>query len=112
MKISQRQAWKLFIDDNREPVDSSFVVARTVPEAQKMIEERGCPSFISFDHDLEPEPAPNGFGLAKWLVDMDLDGKIDIPADFSFYVHSQNPQGKANIEGLLNQYLRHKRNSQ
>lgn len=32
------------------------------------------------------------------------------PADFAFFVHSQNPVGKANIEGLLNNYLEFKKN--
>ena len=27
---------------------------------------------------------------------------------FTYYVHSQNPVGKSNIEGLLVNYLRHK----
>jgi hypothetical protein len=30
-----------------------------------------------------------------------------IPDDFQFYVHSRNPVGRANIEGLLNNYLEH-----
>lgn len=47
-----------------------------------------------------------GMDFAKWLVESDLDhnGSFLAP-EFDFYVHSQNPQGKANIEGLLRQYL-------
>ena len=81
-----------------------MIIARTYEEAINLIEEKGMPNFISFDHDLG-DKIPTGFDLSKWIVEKDLDNNGFIPKDFSFYVHSQNPQGKLNIEGLLNQYL-------
>jgi hypothetical protein len=36
---------------------------------------------------------------------MDAEEDFRLPADFDFYVHSQNPVGAANIEGLMRQYL-------
>lgn len=100
--------WKMFIDDERFPVDETMVIVRSLDEAKSKIEELGVPEFISFDHDLG-DNVPTGFDLAKFLVekDLDLDGKF-LPENFSFYVHSANPVGKKNIEGLLGQYLEFK----
>jgi hypothetical protein len=44
--------------------------------------------------------------VVKRLVDMDLDanGRF-IPSDFIYSVHSANPIGKRNIEGLLGEYM-------
>ncbi len=75
------------------------------------IQTKGCPSYISFDHDLGEstatgQPLESGFDLAKWLVNSDLDGTITIPSDFKYDIHSANPVGVANIRGLLDKYLR------
>lgn len=99
-------SYQMFLDDERFPVDETMVIVRSVFDAITVMEKRGCPEFISFDHDLGPE-CQTGMDLAKWLVEFDQyrKGKF-IPANFSFRVHSQNPVGKANIEGLMNQYLK------
>jgi hypothetical protein len=44
--------WKLYLDDIRTPKDPTFVISRTVDDAQKLVLSCGVPSFISFDHDL------------------------------------------------------------
>ena len=100
--------YKLFIDDEREPIGGDWVIARSHWEAIEIIIRRGMPKFISFDHDLGD--GPTGYDFAKWLIETDLDqkGKL-ISTDFEFYVHSQNPIGKKNIENLFNNYLRHKK---
>lgn len=101
--------WKMFIDDERFPATDDFVIVRSFDEAVQKIEELGAPIFISFDHDLG-ENIPTGADLSKWLVDKDLDNEYKfLDKDFSFYVHSANPVGKKNIEGLLNQYLEHRK---
>jgi hypothetical protein len=105
--------WNLFLDDERFPPDDGreWMIARNIRSALEMIIYMGMPSYISFDHDLG-EDEPTGYELAKILVDDALDFPLlsdhQFPEDFSFYVHSQNPIGKANIEGLLNNYLKHK----
>lgn len=96
-------SWKLFLDDVRNPADNSWTIARTIDQAQDLIRQNGFPDVISFDHDVEEKRT--GMDLAKWIVEQDLDGKINIPANFKFYVHSANPNGKRNIEGLLSNYL-------
>lgn len=101
--------WKMFIDDERFPVDESFFIVRTVEQAIDIMAKKGAPNFISFDHDLG-DNIPTGADLAKWLVDKDLDSNYTfLPKDFSFYVHSANPVGKKNIEGLLTQYLEYRK---
>jgi hypothetical protein len=102
--------YKLFLDDERYPPDDDpcarWLVARSVSEAQDTIARMGYPVFISFDHDLG-DNVPSGFDLSKWIVDQDLDNPV-LPIEFDFYVHSQNPVGAANIEGLLRAYLKMK----
>jgi len=97
---------KLFIDDIRNPADSTFNVVRDFNDAIAYMQANGCPDEISFDHDLGEANAKTGFDVARWMVDQDLDsnGKF-IPANFEYYVHSANPVGAANIKGLLDNYL-------
>lgn len=114
-------SWNLFIDDERWPSDATWAswygsiddwtVARTWGEVRTLIDTLGVPSFISFDHDLGNELIYlNGYEIAQQIVEMDMNGEWEIPADFKFEVHSQNPIGKKNIEGLLRNYLNHKGN--
>ena len=80
-----------------------------------MYAEDKLPLIISFDHDLGDETKHTGYDVAKQLVENDIiSGNKESRQSykfcdgFDFYVHSQNPIGKANIEGLLNNYLKHK----
>lgn len=99
--------YRMFIDDERFPPGNpdDWVICRTMLEVQVVIDHEGMPSFISFDHDLGGDNA-SGMDIAKWIVESDLNKEISIPDGFDFYVHSQNPNGAGNIEGLLRQYLR------
>lgn len=106
--------YKLFLDDERDPTDVSWlspenmsgewVIIRNVGDAVQYITNHGAPSLISFDHDLG-EGQPTGMELAKWIVEADLDGKIVLPEDFDFQVHSRNPVGTRNIASYLGGYL-------
>lgn len=103
--------WKLYLDDIRIRPEG-FVLARSYQDAVDLILKFGCPSFISFDHDLGLFPdgtEKNGYDFAKWLVDSDLDKIIKIPDDFSFSVHSSNPKGRENIKSILDGYLSFKK---
>ena len=71
-----------------------------------LVDRLGFPSYVSFDHDLGAFENGDGYKIAKYLVDLDLYTDIRMPDNFDYYVHSQNPIGKANIEGYLNGYLR------
>lgn len=103
---------KLYLDDLRPLPDNSYILVRNYDEAINYIKQNGIPNFISFDHDLGVDDIgnllPTGFDFVKWLVKMDMENIYTFPYDFSFYVHSANPVGKANIETYLNNYLRFK----
>jgi hypothetical protein len=94
----------LFLDDERDPPDDGqdWVIARSSKEAMVLC-RGGAPSFISFDHDLGD--GDDAMVFAHWLVESDLDLPGFLPAGFSFFVHSQNPVGAANLKGLLERYL-------
>ena len=98
--------YKMFIDDERDPPNdgTAWVVCRSYHDVFWRIDFEGFPSFISFDHDLGDDLT--GYDIAKEIVnlDIDFDGN-QIPDDFSFYVHSQNPVGAENIRQYLNGYL-------
>jgi hypothetical protein len=101
--------YSLFIDDERSPPRSdgrNWVVARDWEDVQMSLQLYGMPGYISFDHDLGE--THTGYDIAKFLVELDMgrDSDFAIPEEFEFYVHSQNPIGKANIEGYLNNYLK------
>lgn len=102
-----RRPYRLFIDDLRDPVSSSWMVARTSSAAIALLETCGCPYEISFDHDLGGDDT--AMVVVKRLIEMDLDaGGKYIPEDFIFSVHSANPVGKENILGLLQAYLKYR----
>jgi hypothetical protein len=49
-----------------------------------------------------------GLDFAHFLVDLDLDKGL-MPVKFTYNVHSSNPVGRDNIIGLMDGYLRWKR---
>ena len=114
--------WKLFLDDERNPADvtwadykmqqkyrdDEWVICRTHDEVTQKVDELGFPDFVSFDHDLGDFVNGTGYIVAKYLVDLDMYTDISMPSNFAFFVHSKNPIGKANIEGYLNGYLKHR----
>lgn len=66
------------------------------------------PDLISFDHDLgelDGVIERTGMDCAKFLVEADMDGLIDIPHDFNFAIHSSNPAGAENIRSYLSNYI-------
>lgn len=125
----------LFLDDIRNPSDVTWIdIGRDVPwnivrsynEAVNWVLENGFPDVITFDHDLGYEEwetdgitgivvvtcateEKSGLDFAKFLIEHDLDNS-SMPVDFTFTVHSMNPTGTRNIQLLLDNYIRHKRN--
>lgn len=95
--------YKLFIDDERYPVDDEFIIARSFNQAIDIIKEKGLPEYASFDHDLGLF-AKTGADIAYWITDYCQDNKIKFT--MQYYVHSQNPVGKKNIEGVFESYKR------
>jgi len=120
--------WNLFIDDQideinedtgiaiRDPkiIDPSreYIGAKSVEEAISLILEKGCPQFISFDHDLgidQNGSVRDTTELVKWLIDEDQKNGI-IPKDFNYQVHSKNVYAKQRLS-LLRDWLDFKNRS-
>lgn len=119
-------SYNIFLDDYRLPITVRHVkmplldwtVVKSYNEFIKLIEEKGLPDFISFDHDLADEhykdliscggtlnygsyKEKTGYEAAKWLVEYCLNHKESLP---KWQVHSMNPIGKQNIISLFESY--------
>ena len=90
------------------------------------IKSNGLPDAICFDHDLgsdisrakvasgmsksqarrEKVGTKTGMDCAKWLVEYCLDKKEKLPL---YNIQSSNPSGKANIDGLLQSFIKHQK---
>lgn len=97
--------YKLFIDDERDPVTDDWIVARSSAEAIAIMTEHGMPNEIAFDHDLGGDDT--SIRILGWMVEGLLHDELKIPADFIFSVHSQNPIGAENIRSQMNQIVKH-----
>jgi len=98
----------LFIDDLRDPPEGRYYdsVARSSDVAIAIMEQDGCPGFISFDHDLGGEDT--AMRVVNWMIEKDMDEPGWIPDPFNWDVHSANPIGKENINGKLLCYMKHR----
>jgi hypothetical protein len=104
--------WRRTMDLPLDPPDTShlgdWILARNFREAKALIGEFGLPDFVSFDHDLAD--GKDGIAVAHHIVNTDLDAEGGaLSNDFDFEVHSGNRVGRANIRGLLENYLSSKR---
>jgi hypothetical protein len=99
--------WTLFLDDIRFPVDETWQIARSVDEAMALIKSQGYPIEMSLDHDLGDD-VPTGHDFVKLLIEQALtEGtEADLVA-IDMGVHSANPVGKLNINGLWKSFQQH-----
>ena len=117
--------YQLFLDDVRSPPNAdpgrpdrgAWIVARSFEEFVLVIETRGLPRAVSFDHDLAdqsfftaqyPLGVPggrerNGATCARWLAERCLDQGLPLP---DYAVHSANGEGAANIRSIMNSAAR------
>jgi hypothetical protein len=97
--------YNLYIDDERNPRVSTrnWVIARSGEQVFAILREKGCPEFVSFDNDLGEEI--EGYDIAKFLVEQDLNNPGYIPDNFHFIVHSANIIAGKSIWALLTNYL-------
>lgn len=103
---------------------NSIVWVKNYDEFTDWITKYGLPDKVSFDHDLaDSHYAPEefwddkyddwlasqgdiektGMDCAKWLTEYCMDNKKELPI---FTVHSANPAGAKNIQGILTSYLK------
>jgi hypothetical protein len=93
---------KLYLDDERNPKTAGWTIVRNFEEFVKCIESHGLPVEMSLDHDLG-ESIPTGYDCVKWMI---YEKEFDL-RKVSINVHSANPVGKANMEGLINSWIKH-----
>lgn len=125
----------LWLDDLRNPLENNWLEfsplsppfevkwVKSYFEFVQWIKENGLPEGICFDHDLGmiaaldaraegmskrqsrkvKQQEKTGYDCAKWLVEYCLDNQLTLP---KYNIQSANPVGKANIEGLLQSFIR------
>lgn len=105
---------KLFLDDIREPWDSSWTVVRNYNQFVKFFEKNPVPEVIAFDHDLEAShysvcnnggekyEGKTGYDCAEWLVRHAEATEQAVPD--VVIVHSWNYDGARRIASLFKPY--------
>jgi hypothetical protein len=115
--------YSLFLDDVRQPKQVTWVelplvewvVVKNFDQFIAYIKLHGCPTRVSFDHDLAPEHYKDdidwskplhmteltGMDCVKWLVDYCIEHNHTFP---EYYLHTLNNQGKLNMESYISSY--------
>ena len=121
--------YNLFLDDVRMPKDVfaytklpiyisvDWVVVRNYYAFIALVEGKGVPEIISFDHDLadvhykkqefdykNPNLEKTGYHCAEWLIYYCIDNNKELPAEV--LIHSMNPAGSMNIKSLFDTYAK------
>lgn len=125
--------YNLFLDDVRMPKDTfdymklpiyisvDWSIVRNYYAFVQIIEGKGIPDIVSFDHDLADEhydpqimndmsyadvynmfSEKTGYHCAKWLIDYCIGINEKLPAEI--FIHSMNPAGSMNIKSLFDTY--------
>jgi hypothetical protein len=85
--------YKLFLDDDRDPPDASWVVCRDNKSAEDCVKNHGWPQHVSFDYYLRGDTTE---GFAQWLVARHYSGDT-APADFEYSLHSTSISGRMRV---------------
>lgn len=112
----------IFLDDERSFNDvfwidyqQDFVVIETYRDAKSFIQvieklDNIKDYAFSFDHDIqsydENGDELTGYSCAKALCNLILERHFE-PSDLNYFVHSQNPIGKLNIERYIQNFIQH-----
>lgn len=113
-------SYNLFLDDERKPSDVrwlilpkvEWVIARNYNEFTKILEEKGIPEIVSFDHDLADEhynpetwrqqdpqyKEKTGYECAKFFKAY-CEKLQQWPNEI--FIHTMNPVGRENITNLF-----------
>jgi hypothetical protein len=110
--IKKHDGYGLWLDDIRTPNENTrckyaeIVIARSYSEAVAIVEAKGFPNVVFFDHDLGNDIDGTGASFAKWLVERDMNHNNELwPADFEYCLLTANPVGRDNIKGYLDGYI-------
>jgi 5'-nucleotidase len=92
-------SWKLFLDNERYPKNTSWLVARSVDEAKSLISQHGYPAEMSLEYDLG-SGNQTGLEFLKSLSDGVLSSwpNLEFP-DAELDCHSTDPEGRCKILG-------------
>ena len=93
---------RIWLDDERDPPDENWCVARTGAEFLALIQFPDLIGEVSFDHDLG-DGEPSGSTLCSALLDRLHDYGLKMP---TWHVHSANPCGAKNIESKILSYIK------
>ena len=127
--MTTKNKYNLFLDDFRFPKDAGdymfnpvyntvdWIIVRNFYAFISLIQNKGIPEIISFDHDLadihykkqifdynDETKEKTGYHCAKWLIDYCIDNNLDLPK--KIYIHSMNPYGSKNIKSLFETYYK------
>lgn len=98
-------SWSLWLDDQLDDPDApkrhtpiGFIGAKSIKEAQALVESNGVPDLIDLDHDLEGDERAIDF--LKWLYEK----YPDSPPKWK--VHSANPAGASNLNSFMDSWHR------
>lgn len=99
-KPKEKLKFKLWVDDERDPPDDTWVIARSTQQALELIKMvGGLPHVMSLDHDLGMKPDGKEDKIIHLLVELEqLYEKWPVP---EYVVHSQNPVGRANTIAFM-----------
>ena len=120
--------YKLFLDDERKPVNAAhytgddcyfeenWIIACTFKEFFEIIEEKGMPELISFDHDLDSSHyefavadyipyekimTETGFHILLALMMYCYKNNVELP---EIKIHTMNITGEKNLKNLISVY--------
>lgn len=92
--------WKLFLDDERNPTDEGWTVARSSIMAIVTITKRKrLPKMMSLDHDLGDDD--NTMKFLKELYEIWVKHGSNVKDIPNYIVHSANPVGSKNIISFM-----------
>lgn len=111
--MTTSKPYKLFLDDVRFPNQVKWIpevstnwrdwaIVRNCKEFSAIINERGIPSEVSFDHDLgydmDTKEEITGIDCLRVLAAECIKRRQPMPKCF---IHSQNPVGRDNLINLI-----------
>ena len=102
----------IFLDDIRIPLSDDWTIVKNYTQFVELFNTITLDDsvLISLDHDLgETVNEKTGYDVAKWLVELSIFTKKDLPL---IQCHSANPVGADNIINFINSYLRHQHKPQ
>lgn len=91
---------KLWIDDIRDAPDDSWVVARKVQEAIRLISHQRF-TTISLDHDIENRPSDETFLPVAYFIGEKFNNDTFWADELEVIIHSINPVGAKEMQMVL-----------